>query len=96
MHMQMFGSLWMSTILLVSFGASALRAQAKSSSDFLYLWTASFDTTQMDFLAVFDVRPTPDRYGRLVATTRRGVQPGPGRRESLMPRPLFNRSRRTS
>lgn len=73
--MQMFARLWIRTILLVSLGASALGAQAKGSSDFLYVWTASIDTTQPDFLAVFDVRPAPGRYGRLVTTV-----PVPGRR----------------
>ena len=73
--MKKFAGLWIRAILLVSFGASALRAQAKGSSDFLYVWTASLDTTQPDFLAVFDVRPASDRYGRLLTTV-----PVPGRR----------------
>jgi hypothetical protein len=67
--------LWIRAILLVSFAASALRAQARRSSDFLYVWTASLDTTQPDFLAVFDVRPAPGRYGRIMATV-----PVPGRK----------------
>ena len=71
----MFARLGITAILLVSFGASALRAQAKGSSDFLYVWTAALDTTQPDFLAVFDVRPAPGRYGRIVATV-----PVPGRK----------------
>ncbi|MBC7816795.1 MAG: hypothetical protein IAG10_07900, partial [Planctomycetaceae bacterium] len=41
----------------------------------MYVWTASLDTTQPDFLAVFDVRPAPGRYGRIVATV-----PVPGRK----------------
>jgi hypothetical protein len=61
-------------ILLASVWGSALGAQAKTSSDFLYVWTGSQDTTQPDFLAVIDVRPGPDRYGRLVTTV-----PVPGR-----------------
>ena len=44
------------------------------SSDYLYLWTASADSTQPDFLAVLDVRPADGRYGRLVTTV-----PVPGR-----------------
>ena len=72
--MQMFARLSIRAILLASFCASALGAQSKASSDFLYVWTASLDTTQPDFLAVFDVRPAPDRYGRLVTTV-----PVPGR-----------------
>jgi hypothetical protein len=67
--------LWFAAILLLSLDASALRAQAKRSSDFLYVWTASLDTTQPDFLAVFDVRPASGRYGRIVATV-----PVPGRK----------------
>ncbi len=43
-------------------------------SRYLYLWTASADTAAPDFLAVFDVEPTGDRYGRLVTTL-----PVPGR-----------------
>ena len=69
--------LWISAVLSVSFAGSVLRAQAKGSSDYLYVWTASSDTTQPDFLAVFDVRPAPGRYGRLVTTV-----PVPGRKNS--------------
>lgn len=36
--------------------------------DHLYLWTASADTTQPDFLAVLDVTEDSVRYGRLVTT----------------------------
>ena len=72
--MQMSSSLLIRAILLLSSGASALAAQAKRSSEFLYVWTGSQDTTQPDFLAVFDVRPASGRYGRLVTTV-----PVPGR-----------------
>jgi hypothetical protein len=75
MLMQMLSKLSTSAALLICFVASALGAQAKASSDFLYVWTESSDTTQSDFLAVFDVRPTSDRYGRLVTTV-----PVPGRK----------------
>lgn len=60
------------------------RAEAVSSvsgsapRDYLYLWTASADSTQPDFLAVLDVSEPADdtsRYGRLVTTL-----PVPGRR----------------
>jgi hypothetical protein len=40
----------------------------------LYLWTASADATQPDFLAVLDITESPTRYGRLVTTL-----PVPGR-----------------
>ena len=67
--------LWMSAVLfLLSLARSTLRAQAKASSEYLYVWTAASDTTQPDFLGVFDVRPSPGRYGRLVTTV-----PVPGR-----------------
>lgn len=72
--MQKSARLWTAAIFLLSVSASALAPQAKRSSDFMYVWTASQDTTQPDFLAVFDVRPTSDRYGRLVTTV-----PVPGR-----------------
>jgi hypothetical protein len=38
------------------------------SSDHLFVWTAGADSTQPDFLAVFDVRAEGDRYGSVVAT----------------------------
>jgi hypothetical protein len=41
---------------------------------YLYLWTASEDETQPDFLAVLDVTENESRYGRLVTTL-----PVPGR-----------------
>lgn len=66
---------WTRAILCVAFGASAVHAQSRAPSEYLYLWTASADTTQPDFLAVLDVRPTAERYGRVVATI-----PVPGRR----------------
>jgi hypothetical protein len=61
--------------LLTIAGARALPAQAIASSDYLYLWSGSADSTQPDFLAVLDVRPNAAGYGRLVATL-----PVPGRK----------------
>ncbi len=46
-----------------------------SPAQYLYLWTASDDETQPDFLAVLDVTEDGSRYGRLVTTL-----PVPGRR----------------
>lgn len=66
--MRQRASFWARAILFAGFGASSLHAQAKASSDYLYVWTGSSDTTQSDFLAVLDVRPTSGSYGRLVAT----------------------------
>ena len=64
-------------IAVAIFCASAMptvaRAQ-KRSSDYLYVWTASSDSTQPDFLAVIDARPTSPSYGRLITTV-----PVPGR-----------------
>lgn len=52
---------------------------APTSSDFLYLWASSADSTSPDFLAVYDVRDrgTGDRYGALVTTL---AVPGRGHR----------------
>ena len=47
---------------------------AGSPAQYLYLWTASDDVTQPDFLAVLDVTENGARYGRLVTTL-----PVPGR-----------------
>lgn len=49
---------------------AALSAQAKPAapSRYLYLWTASADTTKPDFLAVVDVAPKSPTYGTLVTT----------------------------
>ena len=42
--------------------------QPADDRDYLYLWTASIDSTQPDFLAVLDVTEDSGRYGRLVTT----------------------------
>ena len=52
-----------------TFIACAPRADNSAPArDYLYLWTASADTTQPDFLAVLDVSEEGGRYGRLVTT----------------------------
>ena len=38
------------------------------TADYLYVWTASADSTRPDFLAVLDVTEDSARYGRLVTT----------------------------
>lgn len=55
----------------------ATSVQQPASRDYLFLWTASADSTQPDFLAVMDItEPVGEgRYGRLVTTL-----PVPGRR----------------
>jgi len=58
---------------------------ATGSRDYLYLWTASADRAQPDFLAVLDVSETPDRYGRLVTTLPvPGLRNGPHHTEHEM------------
>ena len=54
--------------------AGASPASADSPPQYLFLWTASADQAQPDFLAVIDVTETGGRYGRLVTTL-----PVPGR-----------------
>lgn len=54
--------------------ARAERAAPAASADYLFVWTASADSTQPDFLAVLDVTEDSVRYGRLVTTL-----PVPGR-----------------
>lgn len=66
-----------------------------AARDYLYLWTASADTTQPDFLAVVDVTTSDNdtaRYGKLVATAPvPGTQNSPHHTEHEMPadRQLF-------
>ena len=56
-------------------GSTVTAAEPPSApSQYLYLWTASVDETQPDFLAVLDVTESEGRYGRLVTTL-----PVPGR-----------------
>lgn len=52
---------------LAAAAAAPAAAQAGAPA-YLYLWTASSDTTQPDFLAVLDVTEDTGRYGRLVTT----------------------------
>ena len=67
-----------SALILVILAVTAFPAGATEppapSSPYLYLWTASADASQPDFLAVLDVTENGDRYGRLVTTL-----PVPGR-----------------
>lgn len=63
-------------------------ARPLASSEYLYLWTASADSSGPDFLAVYDIRDNADaaRYGALVTTvavTGRGN--GPHHTEHDMP-----------
>jgi len=63
-------------------------ARPLASSEYLYLWTASADSSGPDFLAVYDIRDNAkaSRYGALVTTvavTGRGN--GPHHTEHDMP-----------
>lgn len=60
-------------VLFAACGAPAPSTPAAAPS-YLYLWSASADSTQPDFLAVLDVTEDSGRYGRLVTTL-----PVPGR-----------------
>jgi hypothetical protein len=65
-------------VALPVFVAFAARSEQPAQRDYLYLWTASADTTQPDFLAVVDITEPSDgtsRYGALVTTL-----PVPGRK----------------
>lgn len=74
--------------------ATALSAQrpvatsGRASSEYLYLWTASADSSGPDFLAVYDIRDNPKaaRYGALVTTVAvPGRGNGPHHTEHDMP-----------
>lgn len=62
-------------VALCALVSCAPRPSAVPATQYLYLWTASADTTQPDFLAVLDVTEDSVRYGALVTTL-----PVPGRR----------------
>jgi hypothetical protein len=80
-------------VLLASVTWTApVAAQSAPAPEYLYLWTASADSTQPDFLAVLDVTEDADRYGRLVTTLPvPGLGNGPHHTEHEMPadRQLF-------
>jgi hypothetical protein len=63
-------------LIVLALAACTPRTPGSVSAEaqYLYLWTASDDATQPDFLAVLDVTEGGSRYGRLVATL-----PVPGR-----------------
>jgi len=62
-------TLLLSALALAAWVAAAGLPQAReAAAQYLYVWTASEDATQPDFLAVLDVTDRGDRYGRLVTT----------------------------
>jgi hypothetical protein len=80
-------------LLVVGCAVSRDTPQRSShDSEYLYLWTASVDSTAPDFLAVFDVRPDTGRYGTMVTTLPVGSgNNGPHHSEHELPadRQLF-------
>jgi len=66
---------WVIAALTLVGCAPAPADRPRGEADYLYLWTASADSTRPDFLAVLDVSEDSARYGRLVTTL-----PVPGRR----------------
>jgi hypothetical protein len=77
---------------LILLAACNSRQPASAARDYLYLWTASADSTRPDFLAVLDVTEDSARYGRLVTTLPvPGLGNGPHHTEHEMPadRQLF-------
>ena len=77
---------------LILLAACNSRQPASAATDYLYLWTASADSTRPDFLAVLDVTEDSARYGRLVTTLPvPGLGNGPHHTEHEMPadRQLF-------
>lgn len=65
----------LAAIAAAVFAAAPAVAQAPAAQDYLFVWTASLDSAQPDFLAVLDVTDGTGQYGRLVTTL-----PVPGRR----------------
>lgn len=61
-------------VMALAAASSVAAEPANAVPQYLYLWTASADETQPDFLAVLDVTEHEGRYGRLVTTL-----PVPGR-----------------
>jgi hypothetical protein len=77
---------------LTALACSCSAAPSSGAAEYLYLWTASADSTQPDFLAVLDVTEDSARYGRLVTTLPvPGLANGPHHTEHDMPadRQLF-------
>jgi hypothetical protein len=65
-----------SVLVLLLLGCAApgedVPSAAVGDSEYLYLWTASTDSSAPDFLAVLDVRPDTGRYGAVVTTVPAG------------------------
>ena len=73
-------------VLALSACGSRASGPVGAQAQYLYLWTASEDATQPDFLAVLDVTEDGSRYGRLVTTLPvPGRDNGPHHTEHEMP-----------
>jgi hypothetical protein len=86
----MLTAVLISTLSLASCGIDSGGANTSgntvSSPSYLYLWTASADPEQPDFLAVIDVTEDSTRYGSLVTTLPvPGLGNGPHHTEHEMP-----------
>jgi len=82
------GSLVRAAMLLSLMWACATPEPVPTAAerDYLYLWTASTDSTQPDFLAVLDVTEDSAQYGALVTTLAvPGLKNGPHHTEHEMP-----------
>ena len=55
-------------VILALLACGRAPADRPPAGEYLYLWTASADSSHPDFLAVLDVREDSARYGRLVTT----------------------------
>lgn len=75
------------TVLVAAAACPIVAAETASPApQYLYLWTASADKSQADFLAVLDVTEAEGRYGRLVTTLAvPGRGNGPHHTEHEMP-----------
>jgi hypothetical protein len=73
-------------MMMVGCGSGGATPVVNQPAEYLYLWTASLDATQPDFLAVLDVTESDTRYGRLITTLPvPGNGNGPHHTEHEMP-----------
>lgn len=87
-----FRRLAAAALLVLAACSSGADAPPPATAEYVYLWTASADSAQPDFLAVLDVTEDSARYGRLVTTLAvPGLKNGPHHTEHEMPadRQLF-------
>lgn len=81
-----YRSIILACAALLGSGIASAQSLAKASSDYLYLWTASVDSTKPDFLAVVDARASGGSYGKVIGTVPvPGLKNGPHHTEHQMP-----------